>query len=115
MTKTRRTILLLTQIFMLLGGLLAFRNHAAVAAHLPELSKTSPLPALEKGATPEARRLTKLVAETQLRLAVVAGTLGACNDGTLIFGALLLGSSLILFFVTPWKLSQPSEPSNPRP
>ena len=100
---------------MLLGGLLAFRNHAAVAAHLPELSKISPLPALEKGSTPEARRLNVMVAEAQLSLTLVASTLDVCNDGTLIFGALLLGSSLILFFVTPWKLSQPSEPSNPRP
>jgi len=107
MTKTRRTILLLTQIFMVLAGVLAFRNFATITSHLPELSRLSPVPDLEKGSTPEARRLNVMVCETQMSLTLVASALKVSSGGIFLYGALLLGGSLIHFFLTPWKLGQP--------
>ena len=109
MTKTRRIILLLTQIFMLLAALLAFNHFAVITQHLPELSKVPALPDTTSGSTPETRRLMATALETQMNLTIAAGTLDVCRQAILLYGALLLGGSVIHFLVTPWKLSSPSK------
>ena len=109
MTKTRRIILLLTQIFMLLAALLAFYHFAVITQHLPELSKVSGLPETMSGSTPETRKLMVAVLETQMNMTIAAKTLDVCRQAILLYGAPLLGGSVILFLVTPSKLSSPSK------
>ena len=47
--------------------------------------------------------------DTQGNLTIAAGTLDVCRQAILLYGALLLGGSVLHFFVTPWTLSSRSK------
>jgi hypothetical protein len=102
MTKHRRIILLLTEIFMVLAAVLAFYHFTAISRHLPELAKQSNVPELTAGATPEARQLWKIAIDAQTSLGIATGTLDVCRGAIFLYGVLLLAGSVIHFLATPW-------------
>lgn len=109
MTKTRRIILLLTQIFMLMGSVLAFRNYYAISSNLAYFSEYSDLPEPTTNSTPKENELRAIILDREMTVATAAGTRQVCSLGFLLYGSLLLGGSVIHFCITPWKLKDKSK------
>lgn len=105
MTKTRRVILLVTNILTLLMGVFAFLYFGMFCYVLSHSNHWSDVPSLDKiHTTTNIYFLRNTTEEERDGLLADYDLIKTYKWYVLIFGAFLFINSVIHFFLTPWKL-----------